>query len=141
MKKTEEYKVGYKRPPKNRQFGQPGGNIPAHHGRWRKEDSPRYKLEKMITLSEEELREIINDPEAPAFEKSIASIIIQSMTDIDGDGNARPATMRFQAIEKMINQVYGAPAQTQVNLNTDMDEKEKSGFIKGVFIPKADENV
>lgn len=133
------YEVGNKKPPKNRQFGQPEGN-PRHNGSWKKEDTPRYKLERMITLSSEELQAICDNPEAPAFEQAMASIIIQAKTDTDGDGTPRPASMRFQAIEKMINQVYGQPAQTTVNLNSDMDEKEKSGFIKGVFIPKGEGN-
>ena len=44
-------------------------------------------------------------------------------------------------IEKIINQVYGSPAQTQVTVDAgSMEEKEKSGFIKGVFIPKGNDN-
>lgn len=138
MKKTEdtEYKVGYKHPPKNRQFGQPEGN-PTQRS-WKKEDTPRYKLEKMITLKDDELETIKNDPDAPSFEKAIASIILQAKDDTDASGTPRAAALRFQAIEKMINQVYGSPAQTQVTVDAgSMEEKEKSGFIKGVFIPSA----
>lgn len=127
-------------PPKDRRFGQPNGN-PRHNGAWKKEDTPRYKLERMITLSRLELDEIRNNEEAPEFERGMADIIIQIRYDEDGEGTKRPAAQRFQAMEKMINQVYGQPAQTTVNLNTEMDEKDKSGFIKGVFIPKEDENV
>lgn len=141
MKKSEdtEYKVGYKHPPKNRQFGQPEGNIPQRS--WKKESTPRYKLEKMMTLKDDELQAVQNDPEAPSFEKAIASIILQAKSDTDASGTPRAAALRFQAIEKMINQVYGSPAQTQVTVDAgSMEEKEKSGFIKGVFIPKGGDN-
>lgn len=143
MKKTEKtpaeqgeptYKVGNKRPPKNRQFGQPGGN-PRHNGAWKKEDCARFKLERMITLSKEELEAVIADDEAPEFERGMADIIMQIRYDEDGEGTKRPAAQRFQAMEKMINQVYGQPAQTNVNLNAEADEKEKAGFIKGFFVP------
>lgn len=127
-------------PPEDRQFGKKNGN-PRHNGAWRKKDTPRYKLERMITLPREELEGIIADEKAPEFERGMADIIMQIRYDKDGEGTTRPAAQRFQAMEKMINQVYGQPAQTTVNLNTEMDEKEKSGFIKGVFIPKEDENV
>ena len=139
MKKSEdtEYKVGYKHPPKETQFGGPRGNQ-NKGGHWKKEDTPRYKLEKMITLKDDELQAIQNDPDAPSFEKAIASIILQAKDDTDASGTPRAAALRFQAIEKMINQVYGSPAQTQVTVDAgSMEEKEKSGFIKGVFIPSA----
>lgn len=130
------YEVGNKRPPKNRQFGQPEGN-PRSNGSWKKTDTPRYKMERMITMSADELQEIEANEDAPEFERALADIILQVRYDADGDGTKRSAVQRFQAMEKMIDQVYGKPAQTTVNLNSDMDEKEKSGFIKGVFIPEA----
>lgn len=124
-------------PPEDRQFGKKNGN-PRHNGAWKKEDTPRYKLERMITLDKGELEAIIADDKAPEFERGMADIIIQIRYDEDAEGTKRPAAQRFQAMEKMINQVYGQPAQTTVNLNTEIDEKEKSGFIKGVFIPEGD---
>ena len=124
-------------PPKDRRFGQPNGN-PRHNGAWKKEDTPRYKLERMITLDKGELEAIIADDKAPEFERGMADIIMQIRYDEDAEGTKRPAAQRFQAMEKMINQVYGQPAQTTVNLNSEIDEKEKSGFIKGVFIPEGD---
>lgn len=127
-------------PPKDRRFGQPNGN-PRHNGAWKKEDTPRYKLERMITLDKGELEAIIADDKAPEFERGMADIIMQIRYDEDAEGTKRPAAQRFQAMEKMINQVYGQPAQTTVNLNTEIDEKEKSGFIKGVFIPQGEKNV
>lgn len=124
-------------PPKDRRFGQPNGN-PRHNGAWKKEDTPRYKMERMITLKKEELQTIIDDPNAPEFEKSIADIIMSIRVDVNDEGNPLPAHQRIKTIESLINQVYGTPAQTQVTVNADMEEKEKAGFIKGIFIPGSD---
>lgn len=139
---TGEYEIGYKKPPqteasKKTRFGGERGN-PQGHGFWDINATPRAKLERMITLSRLKLDEIRNNEEAPEFERGMADIIIQIRYDEDGDGTKRPAVQRFQAMEKMINQVYGSPAQTQVTVDAGaMEEKEKSGFIKGVFIPSA----
>ena len=95
--KPGTYEVGYKKPPKNRQFGQPEGNKRSN-GSWKKEDTPRYKLEQMMKLDEDELRVVIRDADAPMFERQLAKWIIK------GD---------WKVIESQINQVYGAPKQTQ----------------------------
>ena len=92
----EGYKVGNKKPPKNRQFGQPEGN-PMSHGGWKKEDTPRYKLEQMMKLNEKELMEVFNDKKTPLFERKLAQAIAK--------GN-------WKEIEGMINQVYGTPKAT-----------------------------
>ena len=127
-----DYEVGKGKPPKNHQFGEPNGNKRGK-GYWKKEDTPRYKLERMITMGDAELKEIIDDPYAPTFEKAMADILIQAKNDIDKEGVKRPAQMRFKAISDMIDQVYGKPAQTTVNV--DVDDERKDAFIKGVFIP------
>lgn len=82
-------------PPKDRQFGQPGGN-PQGRGFWKKEDTPRYKLERMMRLTTAELRAIKDDENAPTFERKLAACIL------DGD---------WKVIESMTNQVYGMPKQ------------------------------
>ena len=83
-------------PPTNRQFGQPDGN-PRHNGAWKKEDTPRYKLEQMMKLSEQELIAIYEDKNAPYFERKLARCINK------GD---------WKVIESMMNQVYGQPKQS-----------------------------
>lgn len=88
--------VGYKKPPKEHQFGASQAN-PRHNGAWRKEDTPRYKLEQMMKLSEKELRAIADDESAPYFERKIARCINK------GD---------WKVVESMINQVYGQPKQS-----------------------------
>lgn len=132
-KQGKDYEVGKGKPPKNRQFGQPEGN-PRHNGAWKKEATPRFKLERMITMSDAELQEIIDDPDAPTFEKAMADIIMQAKSDCDKEGVKRPAQMRFKAISDMIDQVYGKPAQTTVNVDAG-DHEEAKAFIRGVFIP------
>ena len=67
-----------------------------HNGGWEKKDTPRYKLEQMMKMNEDELRVIIGDADAPMFERQIAKWIIK------GD---------WKVIESQINQVYGAPKQ------------------------------
>jgi len=128
-----DYVVGKGKPPKNRQFGQPDGNKRGS-GFWKKEDTPRYKLERMITMGDAELEAIINDPDAPTFEKAMADIIIQAKSDCDKEGVKRPAQMRFKTISDMIDQIYGKPAQTTVNVDAG-DHEEAKAFIRGVFIP------
>lgn len=82
-------------PPKERQFGQPNGN-PRNPGGWKKEDTPRYKLEVMMKLSEAELIEIMKNEKLSYFERKIAAAINQ------GD---------WKVLESMLNQVYGQPKQ------------------------------
>lgn len=85
-------------PPKERQFGQPNGN-PRHNGAWKKEDTPRYKLEQMMKLGKDDLEAILNDNDAPLFERRLARSLL---TEND-----------FKTTEAMINQIYGAPKQVQ----------------------------
>ena len=87
--------------PKERQFGQPNGN-PRHNGAWRKEDTPRYKLELMIKMTEAELRSIVDDTETPFFERKLAACI--SKAD-------------WVTLQGMINQVYGSPKQQVEQIN------------------------
>lgn len=104
-------------PPIERQFGQPNGN-PRHNGAWKKEDTARYKLEQMLKLSEEELKNIATDKEAPLFERKLATCIAKG---------------QWKEIEGMMNQVYGAPKQ-QIEHNVmeikplvDLTKRKKNG--------------
>lgn len=67
------------------------------NGHWKKEDSARYKLEKMLALDEQELKRVFEDPKAPLFERKLAGCIAS------GD---------WKQIEGMLNQVYGLPKQS-----------------------------
>lgn len=93
---TKDYEVGYKKPPVDKQFGKPNGNK-RREGFWDIASTPRYKLEQMMKMSEQELLEIYDNKEAPYFERKLARAINQ------GD---------WKVIESMINQVYGLPKQS-----------------------------
>lgn len=93
--KQGKVNVGYRNPPVERRFGQPNGN-PRHNGAWKKEDSARYKLEQMLKLSEEELRNIAADKDAPLFERKLATCIAKG---------------QWKEFEGMMTQVYGQPKQ------------------------------
>ena len=88
--------VGYGKPPKDRQFGQPNGN-PRRKGVWDVSSTPRFKLEQMMKLSEAELRTIAEDAMSPLFERKLAIAIRKG---------------EWKEIESMINQVYGYPKQS-----------------------------
>lgn len=116
-RKQGDYKVGNKKPPVERQFGQPNGN-PRHNGAWKKEDTARYKLEQMLKLSEEELKAVATDKKAPLFERKLATCIAKG---------------EWKEIEGMMNQVYGQPKQKIESVITapkplvDLTNRTKNG--------------
>lgn len=63
-------------------------------GHWKKEDTPRYKLEKMMAMTEDELQEIVKDKNASYFERTLA--LAMSQKD-------------WKTIREMIHEVYGTP--------------------------------
>lgn len=68
-----------------------------HNGAWKKEDTARFKLEKMMKLTEKELSEVFKNPDTPLFERKLAQCIVKG---------------EWKQIEGMINQVYGKPKET-----------------------------
>lgn len=104
-------------PPKNRQFGQPGGNKRGR-GFWDISATPRFKLEQMMKLGKDDLEAILNDNEAPLFERRLARSLL---TEND-----------FKTTEAMINQIYGAPKQVQ--------ETKLEAEITGVEVTFKDES-
>lgn len=102
--------VGYKKPPKNRQFGKEGGN-PRHSGAWKKEDTLRYKLEKLINgLDDGELEEVLNDPKTSPGVRRLATLLYRS--------NYEKQESEWRVWESAMNQAYGLPKQSieQTNL-------------------------
>lgn len=91
-----DYEVGYKKPKKGAGFDGHPENI-NRSGFWRKEDTARYKIEQMLKLNEEEIKNIANDKDAPLFERRIARSLLKEN--------------EWKITESMINQVYGQPKQ------------------------------
>lgn len=72
---------------------------PEHRnpGGWRKQDTPRYKLEQMMKLSEPDLRKVAEDKDAPLFERKLATAIAKG---------------QWREIKEMIQEVYGKPKES-----------------------------
>ena len=96
MGTKKEYEVGYGKPPKNRQFGQPGGN-PQRRGLWDITSTPRFKLEKMMNLSIKDLEVIVRDEDAPLFERKLAKAVVED---------------DWKTYREMMHEVYGTPKQS-----------------------------
>lgn len=77
-----------------------------HNGAWKKEDTPRYKLEQMMKLSDAELGEVWNDVDAPLFERKLAQALKK------GD---------WKTIREMTHEVYGTP-KSSVDVTTGGDK-------------------
>ena len=75
------------------------GSMPEnrHNGAWKKESTPRFKLEQMMKLSEPELRKVAEDKDAPLFERKLATAIAKG---------------QWREIKEMIQEVYGKPKES-----------------------------
>lgn len=96
MSEKKDYEVGFKKPPKNRQFGQPGGNK-SGRGFFKKENTPRYQLEQLMQMNEEQLQAIFKDKSQPVMKRRMAKFIVS------GD---------WKTYSDQINQVYGKPKES-----------------------------
>ncbi len=103
---------------KETQFGGKRGN-PRGHGFFKKEDTPRFKLEKMFALSEDELKEIVKSAKTSSYsERKLATFILK------GD---------WKTFKEMIDEVYGLPKVTTENTNidytplVDLTKRKKNG--------------
>ena len=118
--KTE---VGYKKPPVKNQFGQPGGN-PRHNGAWKKEDTVRYKWERILEMDNDELREVLSDPKCGRVEKMTAEVLLD---------NEMKSTEKIAVLDKLATQIYGQPKQKIESVITapkplvDLTERKKNG--------------
>lgn len=75
-----------------------------HNGAWKKEDTPRYKLEQMMQFTEQELEIVKNNTDAPKFERNLAKAVLAD---------------DWQTVERIINQVYGQPKESHELTNPD----------------------
>ena len=87
--------AGFNKHPENR-----------HNGAWKKESTPRFKLEKMMELEEDELRAIAEDKKSPLFERKLAIAIRKG---------------EWREIKEMIQEVYGKP-QENIDLTSNGDK-------------------
>lgn len=108
--RTTQGKVGYKNPPKERQFGQPNGN-PRNPSGWKKEDTLRYKWEQMLKMDDEELTAVLLNPKSSRVEKMTAEVLLS---------NDMKPYEKLVALEKLANQVYGMPKQVNENKNIEI---------------------
>lgn len=92
-----------------------------HNGSWHKEDTPRYWLETMMKMGEDELMAIWNDTKNSLFKRKIAKCIK------DGD---------WKELKEMIQEVYGKMPEMQITVEADDETKEEANkIIRGFALP------
>ena len=110
-------------PPVDKQFGQPNGN-PRHNGAWKKEDTIRYKWERILEMDDGELHQVLSDPKCGRVEKMTAEVLL--------DGGMK-SVEKIAVLEKLATQVYGFPKQQVENHNieykplVDLTKRKKNG--------------
>ena len=108
---------------KSTQFGQPNGN-PRHNGAWKKEDTLRYKWERILEMEDEELHEVLKDPKCGRVEKMTAEVLLD---------NEMKSTEKIAVLDKLATQIYGQPKQKIESVITapkpliDLTERKKNG--------------
>ena len=103
-----------------------------HNGSWHKEDTPRFKIEQMMKMSDEELEKIREDEKKSAFERAYANnlLLMRSATDIE------EAAKSSKAINDIIHEVYGKMPEMQITVEADEETKEEaSKIIRGFALP------
>lgn len=115
--------------PVSRQFGQPNGNI-QHRGAWKKDESPRGKMEKLLQMDKFEL-EHVAESEAN-FESTIARLLLRLRHCADMEElNPRGIEATVRSLERLINQVYGMPKESI--------EHDVKGEVLTVVLPRFDD--
>ena len=112
----------HKNPTKQRKPSVGRGGVPTpdgfekyperrHNGAWKKEDTLRYKWEKMLTMDEAELSAVLNDPKASKVERTTAEVLL------DAD---MKSSDKLSMLTQLANQVYGLPKQINENRNIEL---------------------
>jgi hypothetical protein len=110
-------------PPKERRFGEKNGN-PRHNGAWKKEDTLRYKWERILEMDNNELAEVLKDPKCGRVEKMTAEVLLD---------NEMKSTEKIAVLDKLATQIYGQPRQKIESVITapkplvDLTERKKNG--------------
>lgn len=111
-----------KKPTKQRKPSVGRGGVPTpdgfekyperrHNGAWKKEDTLRFKWEKMLTMDEAELSAVLNDPKASKVERTTAEVLL------DAD---MKSSDKLSMLTQLANQVYGLPKQINENRNIEL---------------------
>jgi hypothetical protein len=112
----------HKNPTKQRKPSVGRGGVPTpdgfekyperrHNGAWKKEDTLRFKWEKMLTMDEAELFAVLNDPKASKVERTTAEVLL----DID-----MKSSDKLSMLTQLANQVYGLQKQINENRNIEL---------------------
>lgn len=102
-----------------------------HNGSWHKENTPRYKMETIMAMSDEELDKARTEGKT-SFEKAFANVLYLARTA----ENVQEAESCMRILDRMVNQVYGQMPQVQIT--AEADEKTADGankFIRGFALP------
>ena len=91
------------------------------NGSWKKTDTARYKLEKMMELTKTEIDSLISDDQRPLFEQKLAESI---------------ANAKWSVIKDMIEQVYGKSNDSNIQPNNESNPP----IIRGFVLPMAPED-
>ena len=112
LAKTQARKAGNNGnyPPADKQFGKPNGNKQGH-GFFKKEDTLRYKWEKMLEMDDDELLAIKDNPKSSRVEKMTAEVLLDT---------EMKSAEKLASLEKLANQVYGMPKQINENKNIEI---------------------
>lgn len=112
LAKTQARKAGNNGnyPPADKQFGKPDGNKQGH-GFFKKEDTLRYKWEKMLEMDDSELIATKDNPKSSRVEKMTAEVLL--------DREMKSAE-KLASLEKLANQVYGMPRQEIKQTNIEV---------------------
>lgn len=112
----------HKNPTKQRKPSVGRGGVPTpdgfekyperrHNGAWKKEDTLRFKWERMLTMDEAELSAVLNDPKASKVERTTAEVLL------DAD---MKSSDKLSMLTQLANQVYGLPKQINENRNIEL---------------------
>lgn len=127
-------------PPKHTQFGQPGGN-PRHNGAWKKENTPRGKLEKLLsetTLGEflEQIQENTDTNLDANLGDVLISCRLHNVIKKDPDDSTGKVTIDSNEMDKLLYFVYGSKSENDMNLKAE----DGVPLIKGFVIPVLPDN-
>lgn len=99
-----------------------------HNGAWKKENTIRYKWEKILEMDEAELREVLKDPKCGRVEQMTAEVLLD---------RTMKATEKISVLDRLTTQIYGQPKVIQENHNievkplVDLTKRKKNGSDDG----------